>query len=52
MSSKKELMRCDDCGKEKEDAEETFCPLQLEINDDRVPCVLCNDCYRERCADI
>lgn len=45
-------MICDDCGKEKEDATEVDCPYSEEVHDEIVECVLCDDCYHERCMDI
>jgi hypothetical protein len=43
-------MKCDDC--ESDEGEETTCPYAQEINDETVECVLCEDCYHERCMDI
>jgi|GEM_PF-2864091 len=48
---KKEL-KCDDCKKQKSDVEETFCPFEEEINDNKVAVKLCRDCYLNRCDEI
>jgi hypothetical protein len=45
-------MVCEDCLKNKESAIETHCPYSQEINDDLVLCVLCDDCYYDRCQEI
>lgn len=45
-------LKCDDCGKEKEDVTETVCPYALEINDEEYPMNLCTNCYHERAMDI
>ena len=47
-----DLLRCDDCGKAKEDVRHTTCPYAEEINDSINPVTLCDDCYHERCMDI
>jgi len=46
------MMKCDDCEKEKEDVKETTCPFAEEINYSTINCLLCDDCYHERCMDI
>lgn len=45
-------MKCDDCGKEKADAEEVNCPYDEDINNEISKCILCEECYHERCMDI
>lgn len=45
-------MICDDCGKDKEDVEDTICPYEADINEEEVDCRLCEDCYYERSMDI
>ena len=45
-------MICEDCGKDKDDVEETFCPFAQEIWDEDVEIVVCGDCYKERAMDI
>lgn len=45
-------MKCDDCGKEKDDVRDTNCPYANEINNEEIPCALCDDCYDERCMAI
>lgn len=48
----KEWLICDDCGKQAEDAEETLCPYAQDIDGEDVPCVLCTECYNNRCDEI
>jgi hypothetical protein len=45
-------MKCQDCDQEKPDVAETTCPYALEINDEEVVIVVCDDCYQERLYDI
>lgn len=44
-------MNCDDCGKDKEDVQETACPYGEEINNSVTECSLCDGCYHERCME-
>ena len=46
------MLKCDDCGEEKEDVKDTFCPYQEDVCDNNVEVKLCDDCYHERCMDI
>jgi hypothetical protein len=48
----KKKLKCDDCKKQKSDVEETFCPFEEEINDNKVAVKLCRDCYLNRCDEI
>ena len=41
---------CEDCGCD--NANETICPYEEEINMKSVDCNLCEDCYHERCMEI
>ena len=41
---------CEDCGSE--NADETICPYNEDINGTEVECVLCPSCYHERAMDI
>jgi hypothetical protein len=45
-------MVCDDCGEDKEDVMDTFCPYAWEILEEDVPVSLCESCYHERCMEI
>lgn len=48
-------MECDDCGVSKNDdlsVEETFCPYNEDVNGTITECILCSNCYNERCQDI
>jgi hypothetical protein len=46
------MPRCDQCAKEKPDATDCDDPYAKEINDERVPMILCEDCYRDRQDEI
>jgi len=52
LTKEEVMMKCDDCEKEKEDVKETTCPFAEEINYSTINCLLCDDCYHERCMDI
>lgn len=43
-------LKCDECGEF--NAAITICPFTREVDDRIVECVLCDDCYHERCMDI
>lgn len=45
-------MKCDDCGKEKEDARKTICPYDSDVNGIKTECILCDDCDQLRCDEI
>jgi hypothetical protein len=45
-------LKCDDCEKEDETVQDTFCPFAADINNEEVQANLCPDCYHERCMDI
>lgn len=45
-------MKCDYCGKETEDVEETIDPYDSEINDDYSIVQICEQCYEERCEEV
>jgi hypothetical protein len=45
-------MKCEDCGKESSDVKETVCPYAEEIYSEKIPAILCDDCYLERCLDV
>lgn len=46
------ILKCQDCSKENETVEHTFCPYEEEINDEIVSITVCTECYHNRCADI
>jgi len=41
-------MKCQDCGKEREDVKETTCPYAEELYDEIQKITVCDDCYNER----
>lgn len=48
----KKYLKCNDCKKEKEDVEKTFCPFADDVHGEKVPTTLCRDCYLNRCDEI
>lgn len=52
MTDTNNYAKCDDCGKQKKDVEETLCPFALEIHEEEVYAMLCDDCGHERAQDI
>ena len=48
----KKMIKCDECGKEKDDVKECFDPYSDEINDEKIKCNLCDECYHDRCMEI
>ncbi len=52
MPEEENKLVCDDCKQSKPDVKETFCPYSEEINDEKVPVTLCDNCYYERCMAI
>lgn len=46
------LLRCQDCGKSKDDVKDTFCPYASDVDDKAVPITVCTDCYNNRADDI
>ena len=49
---KPKYLKCEDCGKENDDVEETYCPFAEEIYNENIRVTICKDCYHERCMDI
>jgi len=47
-----EPLVCQDCGKVGGDVEEGLCPFALDVYDDEVEVVLCDDCRYERAMDV
>jgi hypothetical protein len=45
-------MKCDHCGKEKDDVEYCVDPYEFEINEELVERYLCEDCYDSLTEDI
>ena len=43
-------MTCEDCGSD--EGYETTCPYTEDIEGEIVECVLCGECYHDRCMDI
>ncbi len=47
-----ECLVCDDCKTEKDTARQTTCPYQADVYNFTIACVLCEECYTERCYAI
>lgn len=45
-------MICDDCKQDKPDTVKTICPFDECVRDKDTECVLCKQCYQERCDEI
>jgi len=43
---------CEDCGKQDETVRNDDCPYAEDVCDVKIPIVICEDCYYERCMDI
>lgn len=46
------LLRCQDCGKSKDDVRDRFCPYAADVYEKEVPITVCIDCYNNRADDI
>lgn len=44
--------KCQDCEQMKKDVDVCYCPYQEDINEAKVRIEVCDNCYRERAADI
>ena len=49
---KRNILKCEDCGKEDDTVREDICPFAWEMSDKVVKIVICQDCYNERGKDI
>lgn len=47
-----EHSECEDCGEISAEVSHVNCPYAEEIHHKRIPAVLCNECYVQRCMDI
>jgi hypothetical protein len=55
MIKKKSVIKwskCDDCQERKEDVHETFCPYALEIENEEIDMLLCDDCVDNRYQEV
>lgn len=48
----KNLLVCDDCGKNDDTVKKTYCPYTEEIHNKKVLVTICDNCYHESCENI